>query len=221
MVWIFKQLRRRFGEKRPRREKDLMSLLVLTVLSQNTNDVNRDRAFANLKAAFPTWESLLAGRQSEIEKAIRVGGLGRQKARRLKEILAGIKKDRGGFSLSFLCTLPLEKAREYLLGFKGVGEKTAAGTLLFGCGIPVFPVDTHILRVSKRLGLLPASTNAQKAHARLGAMVPPEMNYELHLNLIAHGRKICHARKPECPVCPLNTRCLYYLKAWKKHDRAA
>jgi len=221
ITWVFKRLRPRFGEKPQRKDRDLTAILIRTVLSQNTNDRNRDRAYLNLKRKFPRWEHLLAARQSEIERAIRVGGLSRQKAKRIKDILAGIKKDKGKFDLSFLCRSQVDDARKYLLGFKGIGEKTAAVVLLFGCGMPLFPVDTHILRVTKRLGVLPPKTTAEKAHQLLAPLVPGELCYELHLNLIQEGRKICHARKPECPACPLNTRCLYYRKVWKINERAA
>jgi endonuclease-3 len=209
IYWIFKRLRKLFGEKKPRRERDLLGLLVRTVLSQNTNDLNRDRAYAELRAKFPSWEGLRKGRQSEIERAIRKGGLARQKSKWLKEILERLKRERHSLDLSFLGQMPTDAAREYLLGFKGIGEKTAAILLLFGCGRNAFPVDTHVFRVTQRLGLLPAKAKVAKAHSILGAMVPAELAYEFHVNLIEHGRKICHARKPECPVCPLKDRCKY------------
>jgi len=221
MAWIAGSLRKRFGAKVMSREKDLVSILVKTVLSQNTNDRNRGRAYANLKRKFPRDKELLAAKTGEIAKAIRVAGLNRQKAVRLKTILRRIKKERGKLDLSFLCKMSRDNARRYLLGFKGIGEKTAAVVLLFGCGMPAFPVDTHILRVSKRLGILPEKTTADQAHQILGAMVPARLCHELHLNLIALGRIICHPRKPDCPVCPLNKRCKYYLKLWKKYERAA
>ncbi len=214
--WVFGRLRKRFGIKRPRRERDLTGLLVRTVLSQNTNDVNRDRAYDRLRQEFPRWENLLAARVAEIAQAIRVGGLAGQKSSRLKAILVRLQKEHGSLSLGFLCRTPDAAAREYLLSFPGIGEKTAAILLLFGCGKHAFPVDTHIFRVSKRLGLLPARATLSQAHRRLGRTVPAELDYELHLNLIEHGRKICHARKPECPVCPLKTRCRYYRQAVRK-----
>ena len=150
-----------------------------------------------------------------------MGGLSRQKSIRIKQILNQIKNQRENLDLSFLCKMNKEEARDYLLGFKGVGEKTAAVVLLFGCGMPLFPVDTHIFRVTGRLGILPSESNPEKAHQVLGAMVPAGSCYELHLNLIEHGRSICKARKPYCPICPLNTRCKYYLTVWKKDERAA
>jgi len=220
MAWVFKRLRERFGKKTGARQKDLISVLVLTVLSQNTNDLNRDRAFANLRQKFPKWPDLLFARTSEIEKAIRVGGLSRQKAARIKEILLKIKNERGSLDLSFLCGMPMSEAQEYLLGFKGIGEKTAAVLLLFGCGMPAFPVDTHIFRVSKRLGILPQKAYEKKAHQVLGALVAPKACYELHLNMIELGKIICRARKPKCPVCPLKAQCEYYAHT-VKNERAA
>jgi endonuclease III len=220
MDWVFKRLRERFGQKKPSRQKDLTSLLVLTVLSQNTNDTNRDRAFKNLKQKFPKWQYLLKARSGEIEKAIRVGGLSKQKAARIKDILSRIKGERGNLDLSFLCRMPMQDAQKYLLGFKGIGEKTAAVVLLFGCGMPAFPVDTHIFRVSKRLGLIPQKANEKKAHQVMAALVAHDACYELHLNMIELGKKICKARKPECPICPLKSRCPYYAHTVKNEPAA-
>lgn len=220
MLWVFKRLRSEFGEKTTCREKDLVSLLVLTVLSQNTSDLNRDRAFKNLRRKFPRWDDLLKARLSETEKAIRVGGLSKQKAGRIKEILARIEKERHSLNLSFLCKMPVNDARDYLLGFKGIGEKTAAVLLLFGCGMPVFPVDTHIFRVSRRLGIVPQKASEKKAHQILGALVPKNACYELHLNMIALGKKICHPRKPECHICTLKQRCWSHAQT-VKNERAA
>jgi endonuclease III len=218
--WVFKRLREQFGNKNPSRQKDLTSLLVLTVLSQNTNDLNRDRAFKNLKQKFPKWQDLLEARSGEIEKAIRVGGLSKQKAARIKDILLRINGERGNLDLSFLCRMPMQDAQKYLLGFKGIGEKTAAVVLLFGCGMPAFPVDTHIFRVSKRLGLIPQKANEKKAHQVIAALVPSNDCYELHLNMIELGKKICKARKPECPICPLKSRCPYYAHTVKNEPAA-
>ena len=220
LAWVFKRLRERFGKKTGARQKDLISVLVLTVLSQNTNDLNRDRAFANLRQKFPKWPDLLKAPAHEIEKTIRVGGLSRQKAARIKDILSRIKDERGNLDLSFLCGMTMQDAQKYLLGFKGIGEKTAAVLLLFGCGMPAFPVDTHIFRVSKRLGILPQKAFEKKAHQVLGALVAPEACHELHLNMIEHGKKICRARKPECPICPLKARCRYYAHT-VKNERTA
>jgi len=221
MEWVALRLRRRFGRKRASRERDLVALLVKTVLSQNTNDLNRDRAFDSLRRAFPRYQDITRASLPAIEKAIRVAGLERQKALRLRQILSRLQKENHKLNLSFLCKMPQDQAREYLLSFKGVGMKTASVVLLFGCGMAFFPVDTHILRVTQRLGVVPARATAKKAHEILGAMVPSGLGYELHLNLIEHGRNICKSRKPDCPVCPLNRRCRYYHTVWLKNERAA
>jgi len=213
--WLFSQLRMRYGEKKLARERDLIGLLVKTVLSQNTNDLNRDRAYESLRSRFPEWEDLLKAGTAEIEKAIRVGGLAHQKAVRIKQILRRLKSEKGSVELDFLCKMPEEKAREYLLSFNGIGLKTASILLLFGCARSAFPVDTHIFRVSTRLGLVPKRASVSQAHRVLGEMVPREMAYELHINLIELGREICKARKPNCPECPLNKRCFYYLNEWE------
>ena len=208
--WIFYQLRSLYGEKSWRKEKDLVGLLVRTILSQNTNDRNRDRAYQSLWQKFPSWDLVLKAPVKEIEQAIRPAGLSRQKSRRIKEILKKIQAEQGKLDLSFLARLPEKQAKKYLLGFKGIGEKTASVLLLFGLGKSTFPVDTHILRISKRLGLVPKNADGKKAHQILGEMVPEKMAYELHLNLIEHGRNLCRARKPNCPLCPLKPRCEYY-----------
>jgi len=208
--WIFYQLRSLYGKKSWKKEKDLLGLLLRTILSQNTNDRNRDRAYQSLRQKFPSWDLVLKAPVKEIEQAIRPAGLSRQKSRRIKEILKKIQAEQGKLDLSFLARLPEKQAKKYLLSFKGIGEKTAAIILLFGLGKNFFPVDTHILRVSKRLGLIPENATARQAHQILGEIVPKEIAYELHLNLIEHGRNLCRARKPNCPACPLKTRCKFY-----------
>lgn len=206
--WCERKLRGEYGEKVPPVRKPApLDELILTVLSQNTNDVNRDRAYSELRRRFPTWEKVAAAPVREIAAAIRVGGLARQKAARIKEMLKVIREREGRLSLSRLCRLPQEEALAYLRSLKGVGAKTAACVLLFSCGRPVFPVDTHILRVSKRLGLIDQRMDAAKAHAVMGELLPAESVYSLHLNLIEHGRRRCHPRKPECPACCLKAQC--------------
>jgi len=201
------ELQKEYGDKVPRRRPDPLPELVLTVLSQNTNDVNRDRAFAELKRRFPEWEDVLAAPAPEIEDAIRMGGLARQKSERIKGMLAEIKAREGRLDLGRLCRLPRDEALTYLYSFKGVGKKTAAIVLLFCCGVPVFPVDTHILRVSRRLGLVPARADADRAHEIMDELVADEAKYRLHLNLIEHGRRVCQARKPQCRICCLKRKC--------------
>ncbi len=192
-----------------RRRTDPLGTLVETVLSQNTSDLNSDRAYVSLRAAFPTWETLAAARPARIESVIRSGGLARLKSRRLKRLLAAVKKREGRYDLRCLRGLTPEQAEARLLGLPGVGPKTRACVLLFGCGHAAFPVDTHVHRVSLRLGLLPPRTDAARAHQLLAPAVPAGRHLDLHLNLIRLGREVCRAREPRCPTCPLAAGCAH------------
>lgn len=206
--WCDARLKEEHGDKVPPRGRpDPLDVLVLTVLSQNTNDVNRDRAHGELRRRLPTWEDVLAAPASKIEDAIRTGGLARQKSRRIKAMLAGIREREGRLDISRLCREPVGQALEYLYSFKGVGRKTAAIVLLFACGKPVFPVDTHILRLCGRLGLVPEKASADRAHEIMDLLVKDEAKHRFHINMIEHGRKICHPRKPECDNCCLKQKC--------------
>lgn len=184
--------------------------LVSTILSQNTNDTNRDRAFESLRKRFSTWEQVRDAPLEHVIDAIRVAGLANQKAPRIQEALHSIMDQRGALDLDFLADLPVEQAHDWLTSFKGVGPKTAAIVLLFSLGKPSFPVDTHIYRVTGRLGLRPQKMNVEQAHVYLSKLFPPETYYAAHLNLIRLGREICQARRPNCPVCPINALCDYY-----------
>ena len=183
--------------------------LVSTILSQNTNDRNRDQAFYRLKEVFPTWEQVRDAPKEQVIEAIRIAGLANQKGPRIQAVLRQIMEERGNLELSFLAEMPLEEARQWLLRFKGVGRKTAAIVLQFSLGRPAFPVDTHIYRVSGRLGLRPAGISLEQTHDLLEASIKPKDYYAAHLNLIRLGREICHARKPDCGRCPLNDICEY------------
>jgi endonuclease-3 len=183
--------------------------LVSTILSQNTNDTNRDRAFHALRRRFPTWELVRDADVLEVIVAIRPAGLGNQKGPRIQQVLKAITSERGALDIDFLNDLPLEEARAWLTKFKGVGPKTAAIVLLFSLGRPAFPVDTHIYRVSGRTGLRPEEMTVEEAHPYLEGLFPPESYYACHLNIIRLGREICAARKPNCPACPLKTLCQY------------
>ena len=201
-------LERRFG--RPEicaHETDPVRNLVLTILSQNTTDANRDRAYDRLVKRFPTLPDLAAARPSELEEAIRIGGLARAKTKAILGALARIGKERGGYSLDFLRGKPLPEAREYLTSFPGVGVKTANILLLFSYGMPAFPVDTHVLRVTKRLGLVPGASTLAKAALFLEPHVGAGDHGPLHLNLIRLGRELCRPRNPLCVECPLLTVC--------------
>ena len=189
-----------------------MDELVSTILSQNTNDNNRDRAFHALRARFPTWEAVRDAPAADVVAAIRPAGLGNQKGPRIQQVLKAISAERGNLDLSFLMDLPLEEARAWLTKFNGVGPKTAAIVLCFSLGRPAFPVDTHIYRVTGRIGLRglqPEKMSVEAAHPYLEALFPPETYYAAHLNIIRLGREICHARKPACAVCPLRDVCDY------------
>lgn len=183
--------------------------LVSTILSQNTNDANRDRAFETLKRLFPRWEGVRDAPAESIIQAIRPAGLANQKGPRIQTVLRAISAERGALDLDFLQDLPLEQARAWLTRFKGVGPKTAAIVLLFSLGRPAFPVDTHIYRLTGRLGLRPEKMTVEEAHSHLEALFPPETYYAAHLNLIRLGREVCRARKPACAACPVRLLCDY------------
>lgn len=185
--------------------------LVSTILSQNTNDRNRDQAFYALKARFATWEEVRLADESEIMAAIRPAGLANQKGPRIKAVLNEIHAERGNLDLSFLTSMPLEEARQWLLKFKGVGRKTAAIVLQFSLNRPAFPVDTHIYRVTGRLGVRPEKISLEGAHDLMEELIDPSEYYAAHLNLIRLGRETCHAGKPDCAHCPVNDLCIYFL----------
>lgn len=184
--------------------------LVSTILSQNTNDTNRDRAFEALITRYPTWEEVRDAETAQVIETIRPAGLANQKGPRIQEILVQITQQRGELDLSFLEDMSTDEVRQWLMQFNGVGPKTAAIVLQFSLGKPAFPVDTHIYRVTGRLGIRPEKMNAEKAHEFLAELLPPETYYPAHLNLIRLGREICQARKPDCPLCPLQEICDYY-----------
>lgn len=196
-----------YGEPTWRNPLPAMDELVSTILSQNTNDANRDRAFNALRQQFPTWEAVRDAPTAEVISAIRPAGLANQKGPRIQQVLQQITAETGGLDLSFLANLPPEETRAWLLRFNGVGPKTAAIVMQFSLGMPAFPVDTHIYRVTGRLGLRPPNMSVEQAHAHLAGLFPPESYYSLHLNLIRLGREICQARNPACPVCPLLDVC--------------
>ena len=198
-----------YGEPVWRNPLPPLDELVSTILSQNTNDANRDRAFTALRQCFPTWEAVRDAPEAAVIEAIRPAGLANQKGPRIQHVLREITKQRGSLSLDFLAGLPIEAARSWLMQFKGVGPKTAAIVLLFSLGMPAFPADTHVLRVTGRLGLRPANMNPEAAHPYLEKLFPANSFYAAHLNLIRLGREICQARKPICPRCPLNDICRY------------
>ncbi|MDL2298924.1 endonuclease III [Synergistaceae bacterium OttesenSCG-928-D05] len=183
--------------------------LILTVLSQHTNDRNRDKAFANLKRLYPTWAQVNDASVEVISDAIRTAGLGNMKAEKIKKILPLLKEKFGDYSIKDLANWELCDAYEYLVGLPGVGVKTAACVLVFDLGMPAFPVDTHVARIAKRLGWAPEKMSAEKIQEYLESTLPPERFRGAHLNMIEHGRGICDARKPKCGECPAKKWCAY------------
>ena len=196
-----------YGEPEWRHPLPAVDELISTILSQNTNDVNRDKAFDSLRERFPTWEEVRDAPTTEVVKAVRIAGLANQKGPRLQNVLRQITAERGSLDLDFLKDWPAEEARAWLLKFKGVGPKTAAIVMQFSLGLPGFPVDTHVYRVSGRLGLRPDKMSVEEAHPHLASLFPPETYGTAHLNIIRLGREICHARKPQCSACPLRGVC--------------
>lgn len=206
---ILNELNRVYGEPVWRDPLPPIDELVSTILSQNTNDVNRDRAFHALRQRFPTWDEVRQAPEEEIIDAVRIAGLANQKGPRIKQVLNQIQAELGALDLSFLSDIPLEDARAWLLRFNGVGPKTAAIVLQFSLGRPAFPVDTHVYRVTGRLGVRPLNLNVEKTHQLMEELIDPADYFAGHLNLIRLGREICHPRKPECPRCPVNQLCDY------------
>ena len=196
-----------YGRVEARPNGDPMSELVLTLLSQNTSDHNSGRAFHRLLERFESWDDVIAAPTAEVEEAIRPGGLFRTKAPRMQQLLAEVRERAPGYSLEFLAELPLDEAKAWLRELPGVGPKTAAIVLLFALGRPALPVDTHVDRVAKRLGLAPAKMPVEKVHDALEAQLEPDEVYAFHVDLIQHGRRTCHARSPQCGRCVLLERC--------------
>jgi endonuclease-3 len=189
---------------------DPIDELINTILSQNTNDTNRDRAYRALRSTLPAWEQVRDAPALKVIDAIRPAGLANQKGPRIQAVLRRITAERGELNIDFLRELPVDDAKAWLTSLDGVGPKTAAIVLLFALGRPAFPVDTHIHRVTGRLGLIPPKTSADKAHEILEALVPAEWYHAFHLNVIAHGRAVCKAQRPRCEVCTLQKHCDYY-----------
>ena len=213
---IRERLREMYGTPVNEPRGDPIATLIHTVLSQHTNDRNSGRAYASMREAFPTWEEVRDAPVYELEEAIRPGGLAKQKAPRIQAILEQLGDPP---DLDWTETAPVEESRSYLLGLPGVGRKTAACVLIFGWGIPEIPVDVHIHRVGGRLGLFPAKASFERAHDEMLAIVPPEDAYELHVNLIRHGRTLCRP-KPRCGECDLRRMCPWYRREAEREPLA-
>jgi endonuclease-3 len=202
-------LEKEYGFPRKRGKENPLDVLIQTILSQNTNDLNRDRAYARLKSRFPLWKDVLNAKIEAIISAIRPGGLAGQKARFIRNILRWIQEREGRLSLSFLEGMDSEEIKKLIGGLKGIGPKTVHCLLLFGLGRDAFPVDTHILRIGKRMGFIPETIDAVKAHAWMSQLIPKGKSLPLHLNLIQFGRSVCTARRPHCEKCFLAEECLH------------
>lgn len=201
-----------YGRQELRPHNPPLDELVLTILSQNTNSRNCLSAYDQLKARFASWEAVQTADEGEIAEAIHVGGLSRVKAARIKSILRQIFEDRGALDLGWLTDVDTDRAWQYLTGFDGVGPKTAACVLLFSLGRPVLPVDTHVHRISIRLGLIEAKVSAEAAQVQLEKIVPKPQIYAFHINMINHGRAVCVAGTPKCAVCNLTEVCDYFAR---------
>jgi endonuclease-3 len=221
-VRIRDRLREVYGVPLMKPHRDPIAELILTVLSQSTNDRNRDVAFLRLRARLPTWEQVRDAPAGAVEEAIRPGGISKVKSARIQAILRAIGDEPGAgadppgaaadasgeeLSLDWLASAPLERARDYLVSLPGVGRKTAACVLLFAYGRHEVPVDTHVSRVGMRLHLLRPGAPFEELHDEMLALTPPGQELELHVNLLRHGRRTCHARSPACHECALARMC--------------
>ena len=210
IAYAIQNLRAVYGMPKREHGLDPLDVLIQTILSQSTTNANSHRTFDQLKRRFPDWDQARRARVTSIEAVIRSGGLARQKSARIKQLLNEIYERRGSLDLSFLSRAPLDEAKQFLASFNGVGPKTVACTLLFACNRPVFPIDVHIFRIARRLNLIPEKCSDQEAHRLMEVMIPEARYYEVHINLIRHGRRICRPQNPLCEQCCLIDYCRYY-----------
>jgi endonuclease-3 len=207
---IYRKLAQTYGEPVWKQHRPPVDELVCTILSQATSDVNRDKGFSALVARYPDWEQVMKAPEADVIDTIRPAGLANQKGPRIQAALRTIYEAQGEIELDFLAGLPLQEATQWLTRIQGVGPKTAAIVLLFAFGRPAFPVDTHVHRITRRVGLIGPKVTADKAHNILHNIGSPETFYPIHLNLIRHGREICQARNPKCEHCSIQSCCDYY-----------
>ena len=205
---IDRLLEKAYGPPPPQRRSDPLGQLIATILSQNTNDTNSHRAFVAMRKAFPTWEAVRDAPMDDLVRVLKPGGLAKTKAGRIQRILRSISAD-GALSLDDLKRLPSDGVERRLLAYDGVGYKTARCVLVFALGRDAFPIDTHVLRVLKRLAVIPERMSADRAHEFVPQFIPEGRAYAFHVNLIAHGRALCHPRNPECARCPVKRYCAF------------
>jgi endonuclease-3 len=204
---VIELLEQEYGPRKWQADRDPIDVLIGTILSQNTSDANSGRAFASLKASFASWEDVASAPAEHIARVIKSGGLHQIKAARIKQVLEQIQQEQGLISLDSLKSMSMAEAEDYLMRLPGVGRKTARCVLLFSLGKPSLPVDTHIFRVAKRLGLIDSRAPIEKAPSLLQEQIPPSKVYQFHIHMIEHGRRICHARQPCCYRCILSRIC--------------
>jgi endonuclease-3 len=204
---IIELLEQEYGPRKWQPDRDPIDVLIETILSQNTSDANSGRAFTSLKASFDSWEAVASAPAEHIARVIKSGGLSQIKAVRIKQALEQIEEEQDRISLDSLKTMNMAEAEAYLMRLPGVGHKTASCVLLFSLGKPSLPVDTHVFRVAKRLGLIDSRVSIEKAHSLLQEQIPPSKVYQFHIHMIEHGRQICHARQPRCDECILRVAC--------------
>jgi len=204
---VIELLEQEYGPRKWQSDRDPIDVLIGTILSQNTSDANSGRAFASLKAGFDSWEAVASAPAEHIAQVIRSGGLSQIKAVRIKQVFEQIEKEQGRISLDSLKSKPMAEAEDYIMRLPGVGHKTASCVLLFSLGKPSLPVDTHVFRVAKRLGLIDSRASVEKAHSLLQEQIPPAKVYQFHIHMIEHGRRICRARQLRCNRCILIGTC--------------
>jgi endonuclease-3 len=204
---VIELLEQEYGPRQWQTGRDPIDVLIGTILSQNTSDANSGRAFASLKASFDSWRAVASAPAEHIAQVIKPGGLSQIKAARIKQVLEQIEREQGRISLDSLKSMNMAEAEDYLMRLPGVGHKTARCVLLFSLGKPSLPVDTHVFRVAKRLGLIDSRVSIEKVHSLLQEQTPPSKVYQFHIHMIEHGRRICHARQPCCNRCILRGIC--------------
>jgi len=204
---VIKLLEQEYGPRKWQPDRDPIDVLIGTILSQNTSDANSGRAFASIKASFDSWEAVASAPAEHIAQVIKSGGLSQIKAARIKQALEQIEKEQGRISLDSLKSMNMTEAEDYLMRLPRVGHKTASCVLLFSLGKPSLPVDTHVFRVAKRLGLIDSRVSVEKAHSLLQEQIPPSKVCQFHIHMIEHGRRVCRARQPRCDRCILSSIC--------------